>query len=172
MRSAASLFALVVLLGCSQDAAEGPRSERTPDEEVVVLAPDSERLLKRAQELWQHKQAGDWIQVYDFMAPKYKQARPLVEFLPGKEHHVYEDVSGPLLLKVEEDRGYVEIHVRWTYTHPILSTVDNADGPVTQTIDEVDEWLWSDGEWWLAQQHRSSELRETHPHLWAANEQG
>jgi len=172
MRSFAGLFSLLILLGCSQDAQEGSRSARTPDEEVVALAPDRERLLERAHEFWQHKQAGDWIQVYDFLAPQAKQATPLGKFLSGKENHIYEDASDPLLLKIDEDRGFVEIHVQWTPTHPILATVDNADGPMSQILDEVDEWIWSEGEWWLAQQHRVSEIRKTHPHLWAPDEQG
>ena len=39
--------------------------------------------------------------------------------------------------------------------------------PDWQIIDEVDEWRWSEGEWCLSKQHRTSELRKTHPHLWA-----
>ena len=173
MRAVASFFSLLLLLGCSPEAPEGPSGDQTPDEEVVaVLPPDSDRLLERARELWQHKQGGDWIQVYDFLAPQYKRGMPLGKYLSGKENHIYEDASDPLLLKIKEDRGFVEIHVQWTPTHPILATIDNAEGPLTQVLDEVDEWIWYDGEWWLAQQHRLKEIRRSHPFLWAPDEQG
>jgi len=166
----ASLLCATTLLSCAESASESAR--RAPvagegsDAVVAALPPDEERLLQRSTELWQHKQAGDWIQVYDFLAPGYKAAMPLGKFLSGKENHIYEDASDPLVLKIDEDRGYVEIHVQWTPTHPILSSVDNAEGSLTQILDEVDEWVWSEGEWWLAQQHRIADLRTTHPQIW------
>lgn len=169
MRFPSSLLSLLALLGCSQEPSLSSMSATSANEraeDALVLAPDSSRLLERSRELWQHKQAGDWIQVYDFYAPEYKRARPLGKFLAGREYHLYEDASEPLILKIDEDRGFVEIHVQWTPTHPILGTVDNSTGPLTQILDEVDEWLWSEGEWWLARNHRLSELRRTHPYLW------
>ena len=164
------LAAAVISLSCVESAGEGGREHAViQDGSTSALAdvrPDEARLLQRSTELWQHKQAGDWIQVYDFLAPEFKSVMPLGKFLNGKENHTYEDASDPLVLKIMEDRGYVEIHVQWTPTHPILSTVDNSDGPLTEILDEVDEWVWSDGEWWLAQQHRLEELRVTRPQIW------
>ena len=166
---AATLLSCMTLLGCT----EGTSSEASITAEGVASAlPSEQRLLARSQELWQHKQAGDWIQVYDFLAPGYKAVMPLGKFLSGKENHVYEDATDPLVLKIEKDRGYVEIHVQWTPTHPILSAVDNVEGTLTQILDEVDEWVWADGEWWLAQQHRISDLRATHPHIWVSEGEG
>jgi hypothetical protein len=166
----ACLLSAATLQSCVESASPGSSgvSAATEDavEVVADLSPDEGRLLQRSTELWQHKQVGDWIQVYDFLAPAYKAAMPLGKFLSGKENHIYEDASDPLVLKIEEDRGYVEIHVQWTPIHPILTSVDNAEGSLTQILDEVDEWVWSEGEWWLAQQHRISELRTTHPQIW------
>lgn len=177
MKTAASLFTSLGLLslglmGCAQDTQGAPEDAVAQVEDEPELAPAPARLPERAKEMWEHKQAGDWIQVYDFLAPEYKRAVPLGKFLRGKENHIYEDASNPHVLKIEGDRGFVEIHVQWTPTHPILSTVDNGGGSLTEILDEVDEWVWTDGEWWLAQQHRVSELRKTHPHLWASGEQG
>ena len=166
----ACLFAAATLPSCAESgsltSAGAPGASEGSPEELVQLVPDKGRLLQRSTELWQHKQAGDWIQVYDFLAPGFKSSMPLGKFLSGKENHIYEDASDPLVLKIEKDRGYVEVHVQWTPTHPILSSVDNAEGSLTQILDEVDEWVWSDGEWWLAQQHRIADLRTTHPQIW------
>jgi len=171
--SAALSLSLLTLSGCSEPASrESGGASPAENNEAEAALPDRERLLVRSEELWQHKQAGDWIQVYDFLAPRYKAATPLGKFISGKENHIYEDASDPLVLKIEEDRGYVEIHVQWTPTHPILSAVDNPEGTLTQILDEVDEWVWADGEWWLAQQHRISDLRTTHPHIWVSEEEG
>jgi hypothetical protein len=166
--SAASLQSCVE--NPSQGASGAPVVSEDAAEESVALLPDEERLLHRSAELWQHKQAGDWIQVYDFLAPGFKASMPLGKFLSGKENHIYEDASDPFVLKIEKDRGYVEVHVQWTPTHPILSSVDNAEGSLTQILDEVDEWVWLEGEWWLAQQHRIADLRTTHPRLWVRDD--
>jgi len=166
----ALLFACLLSAACAESTPSGSLGAPVGSEEsagrVATPLPDEERLLQRSSELWQHKQEGDWIQVYDFLAPGYKASMPLGKFLSGKENHTYEDASDPLVLKIEGDRGFVEIHVKWTPTHPILSSVDNAEGSLTQILDEVDEWVWSEGEWWLAQQHRIADLRKTHPQIW------
>ena len=167
MSSLACLVSLLMLAGCSEDLSAEQPATRATEEVATSLPPDRERLLERSREYWQHKQAGDWIQVFDFLSPQSKQVMPLGKFLVGKENHVYKGASDPLILKIKEGRGYVEIHVEWTPTHPILATVDNASGSMAQILDEVDEWQWSDGEWWLSKQHRMSELRKTHPQLWA-----
>lgn len=168
---AALVLTAAGILGCSEqpaNSAQGaPSVDGGSEEAVAALPPDRGRLLQRSAELWQHKQAGDWIQVYDFLTPQNKRGTPLFKFLSGKENHVYENASHGRVLEIDEDRGFVEVQVEWTPTHPILATVDNADGPMTQIIDEVDEWRWSEGEWCLSKQHRTSELRKTHPHLWA-----
>ena len=169
-----SIFGGALSVSCSGGGQSGVTEPLTAQEEVAPEAeqrPDEARLLQRSTELWQHKQAGDWIQVYDFLSPEFKSVMPLGKFLNGKENHVYEDASDPLVLKIMEDRGYVEIHVQWTPTHPILSTVDNGDGKITEILDEVDEWVWSEGEWWLAQQHRLEELRVTKPQIWIQDDE-
>jgi hypothetical protein len=172
----AGLLSAAALSSCAESASPSasgaPAASEGSTEKVAELLPDEERLLQRSTEFWQHKQAGDWIQVYDFLAPGYKSSMPLGKFLSGKENHIYEDASDPLVLKIEEDRGFVEIHVQWTPTHPILSSVDNAEGSLTQILDEVDEWVWSEGEWWLAQQHRIADLRTTHPQIWMREDEG
>ena len=148
-------FLLTGLAACSGERAELP----------------VERLQERARELWQYKQRGDWIQVYAFLAPEYRRQTPLAEYIAGREHHVYEDASTPLLIKLVQDRAFLEVHVQWTPTHPILATVDNAEGPLTRTLELVDEWIWAEGEWWMAQQHRLSDVRRSHPELWVEDEE-
>jgi len=171
-----SLLAVAAMsLSCVESAGESGHEHALIEGDslsaVAEERPDEARLLQRSTELWQHKQAGDWIQVYDFLAPEFKAVMSLGKFLDGKENHIYEDASDPLVLKILDDRGYVEVHVQWTPTHPILSTVDNSDGPLTEILDEVDEWVWSGGEWWLAQQHRLEELRVTKPQIWLQEEE-
>jgi len=156
------------LAACSGERAEPPRAAGGESESVEA---QGERLLERARELWEYKQRGDWIQVYAFLAPEYRRQTPLAEYIAGKEHHIYEDASAPLIIKFVRDRAFLEVRVQWTPTHPILATADNAEGPLTRTLELVDEWIWAEGEWWMAQQHRLSDVRKSHPELWVRDEE-
>ncbi len=129
--------------------------------------PDPARALERSAARWDHKVAGDWIQVYDFVLPELRRGQSLGRFLTDKEHHHYEKPSKPRLLGVRDRLAFVEVTALWTPTHPMVVSANNLNSleELRQELTVVETWAAARGEWYWTREERPNDFFEANPDI-------
>lgn len=161
------------LAACSDSSSSGTSSEDGQTSTSAQLDPavanqDAARAVVRSAERWDHKVAGDWIQVYDYMLPEMRRTVSLGNFLTDKEFHVYENPTKPSLLGTRDGKlAFVEVTTLWTPMHPMVLAANNLESieDLRQEIAIVETWVFSRGEWYWMKEERQREFLDENPDI-------
>lgn len=144
------------------------------------LEPDAARVLVRSRERWRKileacdatddEGTARWIEVYDFLAPARKKVESLTSFIGTKNGFYYDQPKEPKLLKIERNEGgfhmaYVEGGAIWlAYKHPVFKEHAPEGGENhVEPMDQIEEWIWTDGDWSLVKVHRKFDFFQANP---------
>jgi hypothetical protein len=161
---------VVTLPGCGGSASQAGSVEVGQASTKPVIVPtvgDPSQAVARSAARWDHKVAGDWIQVYDFVLPDLRRGQSLGRFLTDKEYHVYENPTKPLLLGVRDKLAFIEVTVLWTPLHPIVLSANNLESAeeLRQELPIVETWVFAQGQWYWMKEERQREFFDENPDI-------
>ncbi len=103
-------------------------------------AQEEASLAQRANELWKAKEKEDWVLIYRYLEPSFRENVPSEEFQKSKALSSY--LSHSLeWVEVIGDQGRVKV----TYTHKLNDPTLTKSEPEADEM--IEEWIRVDGEW-------------------------
>ena len=152
---------------CSETGAAPPvgaKADAKPSAAVAnAPAPTAERLTERVHAMWAKKTAAQWVEVYDMIAPQMRKRMPISQFLSGKEYHTYANPVLHEVIQLDPDGSWVRVSAIWTPRHPQIQKALQPGESVTQEVESVETWLWTDGDWYYVESASIDDFVEKHP---------
>ena len=171
-----ALAAILGLAACSDSANQvqaqanraqaQDRAETTPA--IDYTGATAERVLKRSEQRWAliveaAKSQERWVEVYDFLTPSMQEGFPITVYLPTKVKFHYDEPTSPKLLKLEEDRAFLQVSATWlAYLNPDVRKAAGGE-TLVKPFQSIEEWHWVEGDWYLERPHRESDFYRDNP---------